>query len=182
MKSKIQKVDDQALWIALTNGQQEALAELWKRYYLRLHLYAQHMLHDYHYAEDAAQEVFKKLWEKRDTLKPTDNVEAYLYVMVINACIDAFRKGKMQLVEYREADQLPVQAVVYDPLTSREAVQLITEAINSLPPAQRQVFEERLRELRYSEIAQHAGKSTNTIRNQLAIARETLRKKLFFLR
>jgi len=180
MISKMQEVDNQSLWTSLIDGSQEALTEVWNRYYTRFHMHANSLLKDPHEAEDVVQEVFMKLCKRQKALPLNVNMDAYLYKMVDYACIDHFRRKKKKPVEYREEDKLPVKAIEHDPLVSKEEVRTINDEIANLHPAERKVLELRIGDLSYKEIAEKTGTSINTIGNQLVRAKETLRKKLLF--
>lgn len=178
----LKKKDNKSLWTALINGSEEAYTKIWNEYRRRCYLDALYWLRDSCDADDIVQEVFTRLWAGREALPLNANIQSYLQAMVKNACIDYRRRKKSKPTEYRQEDQLPVQVVHHDHLVSRETVQIIDDAIASLPPAQRKVVEQKFRTLRHKEIARRTGKSAQTIRNQLAAANKTLRKKLYFLK
>jgi len=182
MKFFLKKKDDQPSWTALIDGSEEAYTKIWNEYRRRCYLNAFYLLRNSSDADDIVQEVFTRLWAGREALPLNTNVESYLLAMVKNVFIDHLRRKKSKPVEYRQEDQLPVEVVFHDHLVSRETVQIINDAIASLPPAQRKVVEQKIRKLRHKEIARRTGKSAQTIRNQFTAANKTLRKKLYFLK
>ncbi len=59
-----------------------------------LYRFALSLLRDPHEAEDAVQEVFLKLWEKRNQLNRLKNPDAYVFRMTRNQCLDKLRAGR----------------------------------------------------------------------------------------
>ena len=58
---------------------------IFQQYYRPLCLYATHYLHDIDEAEDVVQDCFVKLISR--SIMP-ENIKAFLYISVRNACID----------------------------------------------------------------------------------------------
>ena len=47
-------------------------------------------------AEEVAQEVFVKFWEKCDTLSADSSVKSYLYRSIHNSCLNALKHEKVK--------------------------------------------------------------------------------------
>lgn len=62
---------------------------IFQHYYRPLCLYATHYLHDIDEAEDVVQDCFVKLISR--SIMP-ENIKAFLYTSVRNACIDRLRR------------------------------------------------------------------------------------------
>lgn len=62
---------------------------IFQQYYRPLCLYATHYLHDIDEAEDVVQDCFVKLISRN--IMP-ENIKAFLYTSVRNACIDRMRR------------------------------------------------------------------------------------------
>ena len=62
---------------------------IFQQYYRPLCLYATHYLHDIDEAEDVVQDCFVKLISR--SIMP-ENIKAFLYTSVRNACIDRLRR------------------------------------------------------------------------------------------
>ncbi|WP_410524467.1 sigma factor [Prevotella sp. AM34-19LB] len=62
---------------------------IFQQYYRPLCLYATHYLHDIDEAEDMVQDCFVKLISR--SIMP-ENIKAFLYTSVRNACIDRMRR------------------------------------------------------------------------------------------
>src|SRR5690625_5369291 len=66
------------LWSAFLDGDEEALGNIFVRYYNRLFLYGMNLTESRSEVQDAIQELFLKLWRNRGSLKRAESVEYYL--------------------------------------------------------------------------------------------------------
>ncbi len=126
-------------------------------------------------AEDAVQEVFEKLWKKRDSIHQIDNLEAYLRRSVVNTCLNHIKKD--QRIDWTDQESDLDRTV--SPLLTLETSELgdlIKKTIDGLPEKCRLVFVmSRYEEMSYKEIAQTLGVSVKTIENQISKALKRLR-------
>ena len=68
---------------------------LFEQFYNPLCNFANTILYDSNKAEDAVQDVFVKMWQKKDILSDLDNVKSYLFTATKNKCIEYLRKLKL---------------------------------------------------------------------------------------
>jgi RNA polymerase sigma-70 factor (ECF subfamily) len=140
-------------------------------------------------AENIVQDIFLHLWERRDTLGTLLNLNAYLFTLVKNRCIDFLRdqtraggrKRPLSDVHEKELELKLYSLQQFDEnhLSGAEIETLITHAINSLPARCREIFVlSRLEGLHHKEISARLKISTNTIEGQIHIALKKLRAKL----
>lgn len=130
--------------------------------------------------EDLAQNVFIRFWEKRNQIKVTSSVKAYLNRMAINEAIGYLRKNKKWDIE-EVTPNTPTQSAssVEEQYLHTELETKITNAIDSLPPKCRAVFQmSRFDDLTYREIAEKLGISIKTVENQMGKALRVLRTKM----
>lgn len=141
--------------------------------------YACTMLRDMDEAEDIVQNVFLKMWEKRDTLLITHSVRSYLFRAVHHQCLNQLdhRTIKQRYEDHTvRAHAAESQAPEVFP---EELEERITTAINALPEQCRLIFMmSRYQELRYAAIAEKLGISVNTVENQISKALRVLRTTL----
>ena len=137
-------------------------------------------VHDPGLTEDLAQEVFVRFWEKRETIKVDSNLPAYLRRMAANEALAHLRKKTRY-----QADELPLHlpghttAAADEQFQAQELSQRITQAVDSLPPRCRTVFQlSRFEEKTYQEIADELEISIKTVENQMGKALKVLREKL----
>lgn len=74
------KLKDINVWKRITrHGDPKALSILFRKYYKALLNYGLHLKPRKQLVQDSIQELFYKIWNKRDRLDEVDNVPAYLY-------------------------------------------------------------------------------------------------------
>jgi RNA polymerase sigma-70 factor (family 1) len=133
-------------------------------------------------AKEIIQEVFLKVWLKRDTLPTVENPGGWLYTVAANEALLHFRKEarytrRLQKVAAgltaSSGDSEANLADIHEQFDTREVKTLIADAVKQLPIRRRQVFQmSRLEGYSRKEIAETLGISENTVRNQLADAVE----------
>jgi RNA polymerase sigma-70 factor (ECF subfamily) len=137
---------DHELAAALASGSQEALADLYDRYAGLAYAIAMRILGDPGRAEDAVQEAFLNVWNQAEKFDPErGSLRAWLLTSVRNRSIDYLRgRGSHERREVELRPQLVEVGPRADPWREvslsleRSAVR---EAMDSLPPEQRQVVE-----------------------------------------
>ena len=131
-------------------------------------------------AEDAAQQVFLKIWEKRTELPAVKQIEPYLFTAAKREMFQHFRRQAHQRDYVLHVLEVFSEARGADPeslLISQEQVEGLQSVIDALPARQREAFRlSREEELTYQEIAQRMGISKETVREYIALALKTLRQ------
>lgn len=130
-------------------------------------------------AEDIVQDVFMKLWQKKDQLTIHSNLPGYLYKATINASIDYLKNNQnvipLKQVNYYQATDDAAERNVMQ----KELQKSIDKALRNLPPKCRAIFVlSRFESMKYKEIAQHLNISVKTVENQMGIALEKLKTEL----
>lgn len=131
-------------------------------------------------AEDVVQEVFIKVWQKKNDLAHIENKEAWCMTVTRNLALDKLRRRKVihdDVDDHRDISDKGMSP--YKTLQSNDTMEIIRDAINQLPEAQQQVI--HLRDVEgytYKEIAQITGYSNDKVKVYLHRARITLRHKL----
>jgi RNA polymerase sigma-70 factor (family 1) len=159
------------------DGQGEFL-ELFERYKLRVHGYIQSITGDFHVAEELTQEVFIRLWKKRDKYHEIENKDQYIFRMAHNASMNWFQKLALDARLAKEVkNRLQVSNNnVDDHLSLKEAQALLEKALETLSPKRREVFElSRKKGLKLQEIADEMGISFHTANHHLVAALQQIR-------
>lgn len=167
-----------------------SFSELYLMYYPKLVRFAKEFVVLEEDAENITQDVFTDLWERRNAIDHIENVNAYLFRLVRNRCLD-YLKHKVFEQKYAENVQasfeielnLKLQSLdrfdVSDISEGNETERLVRDAINSLPKRCRDIFLlSRMKGLKYREISEKLGISVNTVECQMGIALKKLRVKL----
>ncbi|KIC93455.1 RNA polymerase sigma-70 factor [Flavihumibacter solisilvae] len=154
---------------------------VFKTHFKNLHAYAFTMVKDESTAEEMVQNVFCKLWEKREKLDIRNSATAYLYRAVYNECLNHLkhRKVKAAYVAYASTRPASDNNPASGKIQLNELESRLNAAINELPEQCRTIFQmSRFQELRYQEIADSLGLSIKTVENQMGKALRVLREKL----
>ena len=139
--------------------------------------FATHFLKDEDEAKDVVQDVFLKLWQKRDELEKVENMDAFAMQMTKNRCLDLIRARKVIPIDATIDRKLKQETVdVHSRVELGEAAQQIKMLINRLPDLQRTVMQLRdIDQLSYEEIAEATDLQINAIRVNLSRARKKVR-------
>jgi RNA polymerase sigma factor (sigma-70 family) len=144
----------------------------------KLYLIAYRFLNNKEEAEDAVQEVFIKLWNKREQLDKYDSIEALATTTIKNHCIDQLRKTRtIGLDDNSKNIQYPYGGLSpYERLELIESSEILNKIIDKLPEIYRQIILQReIEGLSYEEIAFNTNQNINTLRVNLSRARVMIR-------
>lgn len=165
--------------ISMTNSQ-SYFSNQFYTHYRPLCLYALRFLENVEEAEDVVQDVFTKLWERKETLHEITSIKSYLYIAVRNNCLMQLRSKK----EFDDVDELQLLEDISeeDRIIRAEMEAQLWQFIDELPERQRQIFLMAKRDgIAYKDIAEESGLSVKTVENYVTRALKSLRKKNFKL-
>lgn len=169
--------NESSLLLQVAEGDEKAFSSLYYKYHHRLGIYLYQLTFSRPFAEEILQDVFCKVWEKRDQLPAIENFQAWLFTITKNQALNALRSMVRERLQKKvwEKDQVDVPGL--DQVTAEDQLQLIDKAISQLPPQQKKVFMlSRYKRLKYIEIAQELNLSKETIKSYLQIATSSIRK------
>lgn len=178
---------DRALVRRLTQGDEAAFRDIVAEYFGRLSRFAYSLVGARDIADDIAQDVLARIWERRVTWHPEHSIEAYLYGAVRNAALNELRRTNVRnrktaaLTEAIEHDtQRPD---VIDRLSIETMSRALRAEIDRLPERRRTALRLRYEEgLMYPTIAATLGISVKSAEQLVALTIQTLRKALRHLR
>jgi len=125
-------------------------------------------------AQDAAQEVFLRLFKYFDRLDPVREVEAWLYRMTVNVCYDHLRRRRPVEVLDWDPPLAPAQETALDIADRRRLLEL---GLTTLSPRERAVIVLRdIEDLDTRAVAEILDVEEVTVRSQLSTARLKLRR------
>ncbi len=173
--------DEAELITAAKTGDQEAFRQLVERYQGAVYNLAYRMLGIPEEAEDAAQEIFVRIYRQLERYDPTRKFSTWTLVIATNYCIDQLRRRRMQLVPLeniipwaRDREAGPEAEALGQ--ESRDEVQRL---IRELPEKYRAPLVLRYWEdLSCAEIAEILGVPEGTVKTQIHRARKALGKLL----
>lgn len=151
---------------------------VFKTHFRALHAYGCTLLRDEAMAEEVVQQVFFKLWERRDRLHIESSITAYLYRAVYNDCMNHLRhqQVRQEHQHYTMKTSSEESADTEGQLAARELEQRIDAALKKLPQQCRTIFQmSRFESLKYHEIAAALGISPKTVEAQMGKALKLMR-------
>lgn len=139
---------DIALFRAIADGDEAAYKQLFLSYQQRMFSAAYRLTSSEEAANEILQEVFLKIWFRRDKLKAVKHPFSYLYRTLTNTIYDYARKTKNQ----RAIKKLALlESVAYindteEKLRDKERTALIQQAVARLSPQRKAVYKLRFEE------------------------------------
>jgi len=171
--------DDSPLLRKLAEGSRPAFDSLYHKYQPKLRLYLlPFMQHNPGELREIIQDVFVKVWLKKEAFAAIESFEYYLYRMSRNRLLDIYRSRKSR--EKNESLYLAQAAdstdQLADELAFREYHRVARQAIDLLPERRRMIFDLMTeQDLSAREVASRMGLSTAVIKKQLFFANQFIR-------
>ena len=178
MSQKYSQDEAQALVKALKEGNQLAFSIVYKTYAAQTFSLAFKYLLNKELAEDAVQNLFLKLWLKKEEIGGTKPIYRYLFTMLKNDLLNTLRDSKknIYLLEDCLSMVLELEDNSQNENLKQEQMNIIQQALEQLSPQRRKVFEMKVSG-KYSnqEIADKLNLSINTIKFQYSQSLKQIR-------
>src|SRR5438874_2701213 len=173
-------LSDEAVLALIARSDEQALAELYRRFGRLAYGLALRILRDDALAQDAVQEAFLGVWRaagrfKAERAKPS----TWLLTLVHRRAVDLVRREERRRTEPLQSETEPVGAEATDEAELATERETIREALRRLPPEQREAIE-----LAYyggytqSELADRLGQPLRTIKSRMFTGLARLREHL----
>lgn len=147
---------DNALMLAVRDGQVERLAILFERHHVPLFNYFLRLTGNRQASEDLVQDVFTRILKYRQTYLGDDRYAVWMYKIARNAHIDRLRKQKDALpLDLQTAEPACPSPGPDDRAERNEVSALIGKALAELSPRKREILLlSRFQNMKYREIAE----------------------------
>lgn len=179
------ELSDEALMGKVRLGELALLELLIARYERPLYNFALRVVGDSGMAQDAFQETFLRVYQKRATYKTEAPFRPWLYQICLNYCRDTLRK-KTRRPESELKPELPLEDPTPGPESQTEVSETqarIRASIATLPDKQKEVFILHYYQgLPYPEIAEILDIPVGTVKSRMFTATRTLTDLLSDLR
>ncbi|MET7000357.1 RNA polymerase sigma factor [Chitinophaga defluvii] len=170
--------NEPAILHRVSEGNMDAFRLLFRHYEASLYTAALHLLGDRVRAKDVCQDVFLKVWLKRETLVDIQDFSAWLFIIARNRMYDMVKlmgdrpKHSLEAVmEYPATDGSPD-----DDVQVREIRAVLQKAILRLPEKQRLAYELiKIEGLSREEAAARLAVAPETVKSNLDIAVRRIR-------
>lgn len=165
----------------LSAGNEDAFGELFGRYYPRVCAFVSCIVKEESTAEDIAQDIFLKIWERRDIFQGrVASFNGYVYRMARNAALNAIRRmTNIDWEQYIQIEETLPDESFEKEYYSREKELFIRLVVCRMPEQRRRVFEmSRYAGMDNQAIADELNISKRTVENHLTLALKKLREAL----
>ena len=173
---------DVGLMLRFQRGDEAAFDELVRKHSRTVLNLVYRYLGDATLAEDAAQDVFVKVYRARSKYAPRARFSTWLHRIAVNHCLNEIRTRRA-----RPASETDLANLLEEPsgehpdrlLSRQELRRAVRAAVDGLPPQQRMaVILARYEEMSYEEIRDAMGMSMEAVKSILFRAKENLQKAL----
>lgn len=166
-------------WMRRTkDGDHAAFRALYSKYCRLVFSYSLFIVKSRHLAEEAVQEVFSRVWEKRENLRDDSSFKAYVCTIAKNYLLNQLRKasydaGMREQVFYSRAK---ADISGENSLLENELEGFRERAFKSLPAERKKIFLLSYEQgLKHKEIARALGISQNTVKDQIVKAHKDIK-------
>jgi len=181
MSGPAHKGIDKNILFRLQQGEEAAFDAIYWEYGAWVYNFIISLLYDKSLAEDLTQNVFLKIWERRETIDPEKSFESYLFTIARHL---VYKETEHQLQNEAAMDmirdKIPQSDEMTEEMIDAESLrQYITSLIEQLPPARREIYQlSRVKQLSNKEIATRLSISEKTVETQLYRSLRFLKSKL----
>lgn len=159
---------DKDILIQFRHGDRHAYKKVYTHFHDAIYYFSVKLLADREAAKDMVEETFVKLWKRHTDFETPENIKAFLFITVRNACFDHIKKSKrkekfkqtfsLQQQETENSEELMIQT---------ELLNLIFRESANLPEKCKEIFDlSYVQGLENEEIADHLDISPHTVRTQ----------------
>jgi RNA polymerase sigma-70 factor (ECF subfamily) len=182
-----ENISDAELAGKIKAGEKNAYQEFFERYAPRIYQFSLSYLKNKSDSEELVQDVFLKIWEKRDMLDESKNVKSLIFKVAVNTIYDFIRRKNIENAfnDFAHANFETVSdntwhTVIYDEMTAN-----LKELVAKLPDQQQKIFQlSREEGLTSEEIAAKLNLSKRTVENHLyraiSFLKENFKRDSFF--
>ena len=176
---------DDELVALVREGDEQAFAALYQRYFQGLYDFSLRMVRDRESASDVVQTAFVKAWAALQAPKGVDNVKAWLYAVARNLAIDEIRRR--QRIATPRSDSEDAEDPIYtimdesrlaDPsiaVHDQELVDLVWESASALSESEYSLLDLHLRQgLDADELSEALGVAKGAVYTRLTRLRDSL--------
>lgn len=150
---------------ALSEGDERAFLKIYETYWYKVFLIAYKRLGDKDIAEELTQDLFLKLWDRREELRP-QKLANYLFVSIRNSVIDHIHSRLVadRYLDYYKAFNDASRETTEESVAFDDLSRAIEAGLSRLPAKTRDVFKlSRLNSWGHDKIAKHLHLSEKTV-------------------
>lgn len=177
--SDLKNITDETLTYLIRRGIKDAFRELFERYSPRIYCFALKYLKNEQDAQELVQDVFLRIWEKREMLDSSKSIKSFLFTIAVNTIYDSIRRKNVENAfrdfagnNFDYHSETTWHSVIFS-----EMVAKVDAIVQAMPDQQRRIYMlSRQKGLTNEEISQKLNISKRTVENQLYRALVFLKK------
>jgi RNA polymerase sigma-70 factor (ECF subfamily) len=176
-----QSQGEQHLVTQLKGGDQASFRILYSKYAPMLFAFSRRYLKSQEDAEEIVQEVFLRIWDKRENIDENLSFSAYVIQAAKHRIYNGFRKklNEQAYLDFLIVADAPSGNFTENEVDYREIKTKAEIAIKAMPPKRQEIFRlSREGGLKNKEIATKLDISIKTVENQMGQALKYLREEL----
>lgn len=138
-------MSDSELGKKIRNGNEPAFREIYDRYHVQMYYISKKYVKDHMLAEDAVQDIFVKLWDKRHKIDDEKSLKGFLFTMLRNHLLNLLRDRKKEIVSLADVNRNLLQSkkMTDDEILYKEYHSILDRGLSELSERKREVFELR---------------------------------------
>lgn len=178
-KQRLEQLEDKELLLNLKEGDELAFVKIYNLYRNKVYNYAYQLSKSSDTAEEIVQEVFIRLWQKREQINMDFSFQGYIKKITLNHVLNHLKKVAREKALQEEVFQhISVNSSrAEDQLLEKELRKVYEEAIAQLPAQKKLIYQlVRSEELSHEEIAIKLSISKNTVKNHMVEASKFVRE------
>ena len=158
--------EEKDLILRLKTADEDAFKEIYLLYSKRIYGNFLKLVKSESIAQELLQDVFMKIWDKKYEIDPEKSFRSFLFCIAENLAYDFFRKASRDKILQKKliAAAIDQYTHVEESMFEKEKSFLLYEAIKTLPPQRKLVF----------ELCKLEGKSYDEVSRLLAISQSTI--------
>lgn len=163
----------------VASGDVRAFTCLFDAHYKHLGQYVFRLTESKEAADEIVQDVFVKIWARREDLIFVDSFINYLFIITRNSAYRFLKEKATAHIRQQEwENQYKEEHYLPDHVSSEEHFcRMIDQLVEKLPPQQKKVYElGRIGNLKHIEIAQMLGISPETVKKHMMAANKFIKK------
>lgn len=170
--------NEKELLLRVSKGDETAFTLIFRQYQGKLYSVALDITHSSEIAEEIIQDVFLKIWIRREELIKVESFSGYLFIVMRNQALDWLVKQarRQKIFNQISSEKAIIQPSAEEFLNQKEFNDLLQKGLDKLPRQQQEVFRLMRQEgLSRQETAQTLNIDANTVKTHMSRALKSLR-------
>jgi len=177
---KYDHTEERNILISLRSGCQTAFRQIYSAYSGRIYLNILKMVKSEQDATELLQEVFIKVWDKRELIDPEQSFRSYLFQIAKYTVYNFIRKNNLekQIQAYLSLHGTALYSHVEEQLYEKQEEQWLSQTIEQLPPQRRLIYKLcKIEGKSYNEVSALLSISTSTINDHIVKATKYIKER-----